>query len=120
MKIHFTIELTQEDLLAALRENNFNGLKSKQDEITQEVEEIIQQVPEKKSKNHRMILTHIKKCKICGKEFKPKSNRQVYCSDDCGMHHKIYIKKKIKNISNLLSKSRILKRRKQLNKHQIT
>ena len=30
----------------------------------------------------------VKNCKICGKEFFPRSGRQIYCSDECYLNTK--------------------------------
>ncbi|MCK9281345.1 MAG: hypothetical protein M0P71_12040 [Melioribacteraceae bacterium] len=60
--------------------------KKKAEKVLLEVKEN----PLKKS----IITKKTKKCKTCGKPFKPDGNRQKYCSEKCGMKRKVYVKKR--------------------------
>lgn len=42
----------------------------------------------KKTGGKNKYVTPSKACPVCGKEFHPRSNAQVYCSADCGMKPK--------------------------------
>lgn len=85
MKIQFTIELTQEDLLAALREPDFDSFRVNLNPCQIEQEEKEAAIHQVKESKNSMVLTKVKTCKVCGKEFHPRSNAQVKCSEACGM-----------------------------------
>ncbi|MFA5194856.1 MAG: hypothetical protein WC401_03555 [Bacteroidales bacterium] len=45
------------------------------------------------SDRNSVITTKEKTCKVCGKTFIPTGNRQVRCSEACGMKPKVYVPK---------------------------
>jgi len=49
-----------------------------------------------KGKRGGFNTTKIRTCHRCGKDFKPRGNRQNYCSEACGLKPKKYMRKKHK------------------------
>jgi len=47
--------------------------------------------------NIKKSMKRLKVCVTCNEPFAPKSNRQMRCSEKCGMKPKRYVKKKIKD-----------------------